>query len=368
MIKQGKIVDQTSTEKRNFYYFIIFVLVIVTGFSVKFWLDLKKQNESYRLQVLLLRKEKKQPKPWARLLAPKPVNPSTIAKSDIIEQPVSTKAAAPIREESPLANQSTEVLANSLNIRIQNIKMATPEEIEKTIGIADELISREPDSYSAYKAKLISLLTREGKFNLPVEESEINQILETLATFDLSVNPETINEANLVLNLNYGVSLLNERLNQIQSQKQTVEAQLEIPDLSEQTLKVLNDQLSNLNAREEETMNSLSTLPPALDNETIQQEKVINEDIVQIPFMRMLAKNNYEGVLENAETFIRDYPTSNIGYFYLVKALEHLGSSDEAIEILAQSPLSTDNQRSLWEKVNASKTEDPKLYWEKLKF
>lgn len=410
--------DQTHSGIRKFYFFVIIALAIVTGFTVKFYLSQKKENQALKLKIITLNKERKKPKAWGKLMAPAPVKglpKETVAKkSNTIEQKVSTTAAAPLKEESKeeedLANQTTEELVNRLNLRMGKIKTYNEKDIQKTIDIADELISREPDTYPPYKAKLIALLVEEGKFDVLISDNEVNRLLENMAGFDLTSDVVSRKEAALLANADQQITLLATQLEQLTNDRAQVEAQLESFRITDPTYKVLETQIvemsefnpaykvpetkiehlsdnlletlrtrdpayqalearrADLAYREEETLSKLSDIQTEIDTGVFPGEEIVNEDVVQIPFFRMMAKGEYSQVLENAENFIQQFPSSPTGYFFLALALDQFDRRDEALEIISKSPLSEEAQNQVIAKINLARGEDPKRYWEKLNF
>ncbi len=404
--------DQTQSENRRFYFFILIALVIVTGFTIKFYLSQKKENQALKLKIISLNKERKKPKTWGKLLAPAPVKEQNL-KKNIIEQKISTKAAAPVKEEvasDDITNISTEELANRLNRRMGKIKTYELKDIQKTIEIADELILREPDTYSAYKAKLIALLIEEGKLNVPIDDNEINRLLEEMAAFDLTSDVVSKKEAALLSSADQEMSILSSRLEQVLNDRALVESQLESFQINDPTSKILETQIIDLSSynpaykvpetklehlsdnvlealrmndpahqaleakradlayREEELRSRIVEVQEEIDTGVFPEGEFINEDVVQIPFLRMMAKGEYDQVLSNAETFTQQFPSSPTGYFFLAEALEQLGRRDDALEIIAKSPLTDEEQNRLIQKLNLARGEDPTKYWEKLNF
>ncbi len=364
---------QSKIENRKYYY-LLFALIIVGAFAAKFYFSQKRENQALRLKIMMLNKERRKPKPWGRLLSPAPVKTTATTQ---IQDTVSTGAAATLREgtriestpsNDDLAGKTTEELANLLNLRMARIKLVNFNEIQRTIQIADEIIAREPDSYAAYKAKLISLLVEEGKFSIPIDDNEVNSLLESMAAFDLSSDSVTRKEAALVSNANKEINQLAEQLNKISNQQLDVQNQMGLIGVDDPEYKILQQRNDALNFQETETMNKLTSLQDAVDNDAFPEEEYINEDVVQIPFMRMMARNDYSGVLENAETFVQQFPTSPIGYFYLILSLEKLGRKEEALDVIAKANLSTNDQNLLLQKLNFARSENPKNYWQKLNF
>ncbi len=374
MIKQGKIVNQTNPDNRKYYYFLIFALAVVSIFTFEFYLTQKKQNQALKIKIIMLKKERKIPKPWGRLLAPAPVTLANIApnKKKLVEQSVTTKAAAPLINQTntieSIKEKSTEELALLVNTRMNSVKTETFKDLEFTIALADEIISREPDTYSAYKAKLIALLVEEGKWNIAIEDNLINSLLEEMARYDLGRDVVTKKEAELITTANDEIRILSEQVDTISNQRLAAEIDLESVSIDDPVYKTLESIRADLTYKEQDALKRLSNKQLEVNQTAFPEENYLNEDIVQIPFLRMMAKGDYQGMISSAEAFIQQFPTSQIGYLYLVLVLEKEGRKAEAIDLISKSNLTNNEQSSLMVKLEKARSEDPKKYWDKLFF
>jgi hypothetical protein len=364
-------VDQLKNENRKYYFFLIFALAVITAFTLKFYIAQKKQNHSLRLKMALLSKERRKPKPWGRLLAPAPVTTAQLrnAKGQVNDS-VTSSAAAPQRMENTgdIKNSNSEALANELNIRMKKLKTMDAQQLQKTVDIADEIISREPDSYSAFKAKLIALLTMESKLNIPVDDNTVEGLLDEMARFDVSSDAVMRKEAALISTTENNLNTENEKLNDLTNQRVALENEMTEMSTDEPNYKILEARRTALAALEENQIAKLAVIQESAGGASLPEEAIINEDIVQIPFMRMMAKNDLSGLIANAETFIQQFPESPIGYFYAVRGLEMEGREDEALDVIAKSRLGNADQGLLLERLNQARSEDPKKYWERLNF
>ncbi len=340
---------------------IVIMLTVFAVFMFKFYFNQKSENRALRIKILSMQENRKTPKPWAKLLTtsvqPKASVSALTAKAAVTDDVSHTEQA--------IESQDTQELAVKLNTGMRKVKTLDDKDIDNNIAIANEIISREPDSYSAYKAKLISLLTKEGKFNQAVDEIEIENTLESMAQFNISSDKLTRREAALISNTNAEIQSVEIELEEVARQRESLEAQLnsttpESPELAE-----LNAQLQQLDEKEVQLASNIESLEVNLASSTAQ---LANEDVVEIPFMRILAKNDLEGVIDNAGVFIEQFPNSPNGYFYLVKALEMQGQKDQALQIIQDSRLPPDAQRALLQRLETQDSEDPKNYWQKLSF
>lgn len=357
--------DQYRIENKNYYYFLIFALILITFFTTKFYLKKKNENHALKLKILTLKQEKRKPKPWSRLLAPATVTILPVS-------PKNSSRPLPIADESnpsvPLSHLSLQELANLLNEHIGKIKSYALKDLEKTIEVADEILSQDPDTYSAYKAKLIALLIKEAKFKKAIDEGEINSLLEEMATFDLSSDSVMRAESSLMSNAEQEITYQAERINLLTLERVSLEDQLALLNEEDLLFRSLEARRADLLYQEDEANYRMANLQKAIEQDTYLEVEYLNEDVVHIPFLRLMAQNDFTGVILSAEKFIEQFPSSSIGYFYLARALERTGRNEEAIEMLAKSSLSNKEQSLLLEKINLDRTEDPEDYWKRLSF
>ena len=360
-----------TQQNRKLLYIIISMLFVLTLFVFKFYHDQKKENNALKIKVLTLGKDRRSPTPWQRLLNT-PSN-APILTSNAISDKVTTRAASTTNSANSILDQSIEnldiqELALLLNSRMKDVKKLNLQALQKNIQIADEIISKDPESYSAYKAKLICLLIEEGKLNIPVDEQDINLLLETMANFDLSSDAVVKKEAGLISNTNNEMVQSIDELNIITEKKNQIELQMETLPPGSEELQNLIAQRATLITQEEDATNKITELQKILDSNNFPPEQYLNEDIVQIPFLRMMAKEDFNNVIDNANSFIEQFPNSIDGYYYLIKALEATGRHDEAVNFIQDSRLSPIGQAALQERLQNSKNVDFKHYWEKLNF
>jgi len=369
-----RIMDYRKSENQKYYFFLLFAMAVVMAFTFKFYITQRKENQALRLKLMMANKERKRPKPWGRLFASQPVRQITAPPKIIPDQTqtdiVSTGASSTLRNtnEELIKNRETESLATDLQNRMSTIKNLDLPQIGRTIEIADELILREPETYSAYKAKLIALLTREGKFNIPASDDEINTLLEDMARFDLTSDKVLQKEAALISTANSDVRSLEQRLTEIQSQLTSVETQMAQLGPNNPDYRALDTRRAVLSLQMDDTVGKIATIEDQIERGDFPPGSLINEDVVQIPFMRFMARGDFSAAADNAEGFVQQFPNSPVGYFYLVLALEQMGRKEEAIDVLARSRLGSTEQERLLERLANARLEDPKRYWEKLNF
>jgi hypothetical protein len=368
-------------ENQKYFYFLIFAMAVVMAFTFKFYLTQRKENQALRLKVMMANKERRRPKPWGRLFASQPVRTATtpaktIPKNDTANDTVTTNAAATTRpagspagnDNELIKNQDTETLAGEMNERMGNIKQLDLPQIARTIEIADELILREPDTYSAYKAKLIALLTREGKYNIPADDNDVNSLLEDMARFDISSDKVLQKEAALISNANADISTLEQSIIETKTKRSEIETQMAQLGPNNPDYRALDARRAVLSMQEEDATGKLATLQDQVQQGSFPPDNYVNEDVVQIPFMRMMARGDYASAADNAEAFVQQFPASPVGYYYLVIALEKLGRKDDAVDAIARSRLGSTEQNALLERLSRERVQDPKRYWEKLSF
>ncbi|AUN99496.1 hypothetical protein C0V70_15560 [Bacteriovorax stolpii] len=362
----GSIRHSIQTNRR-LLVLIAGLLVIVAVLLGKFYFQQREENKALRLKILSMSENRRTPKPWSTLTSVSNVSTSALtAPVNAPVQPLAASATTPAQIETPpVVDQDTQTLAVTLTNQMRRPKNLDVKTLDQNIAIADEIISREPDSYSAYKAKLISLLVKEGKFNQPANEDEIESLLEDMAQFNIGNNSLARREATLIANTNADIDNIDNQLNALGQEREMIESQLNGLAADSPELLNANDRLAQIEEKEAMLMSNVESLETSLASNRAQ---IINEDVVEIPFMRLLAKNDYESVMSNAQTFIDQFPNSPSGYYYMVRALELQGQKAEALNLIQNSRLSPEVQESLLQRLQNESSQDPKNYWQKLSF
>ncbi|RPJ68893.1 MAG: hypothetical protein EHM20_17015 [Alphaproteobacteria bacterium] len=98
------------------------------------------------------------------------------------------------------------------------------------------------------------------------------------------------------------------------------------------------------------------------------EDQYLNEDIVQIPFLRLMAKDDFDGVIDNAENFIEQFPNAPDGYYFLIKAYELTGRHDDALRVREDPRLSNETLSIVQKRLKDFPNLDPKKYWKNLNF
>lgn len=360
---------QETQKNRKLLYIVIIILFIFSGFFLKFSQRQKRDNKAIQIKLITLNRTRNIT-PWQGLISRPQIEP-------VAQDTVTTRASSTIsppaqlqpqlQSEQLLQNLSVQELAIMLSQRMAEIKSQDLANIDKNIEIADEIILQEPDSYSAYKAKLISLLIKEGRLNQVVEDNEINSILETMASFNLTNDSVTSKEGVLISNTNQEITSLTETLNKVSADRIAIEEQMDLADPNSSETAAMEIERQNLLAIEEETANKIYKLDDQLST-GFPASEYLNEDVIQVPFLRMMAKNDYEGVIDNATTFIEQFPESPDGYYFLIKGLEATGRNEDAQRVIEESELGPEAQNILQQRLQNTSFLDPKKYWERLQF
>ncbi|MDD4975533.1 MAG: hypothetical protein PHY93_14330 [Bacteriovorax sp.] len=370
--------EEHAYNRKNLYTIILFLLVIA-GVGLKFFYAQKRENSALRVKILSLDKVKKIPLPWSRLTQESidSINKQAAAtknNSKTMTTPTDTATPNPtltpvvkLINEIPITDQTTEQLAKKITQNMLGINNLDLAEVDKNIEMADEIISREPNTYSAYKAKLISMIVKESKFNQNIDEYDLNKVLDNMAGFEVNSDMAARREAALIATTSNQLIALSNTLDDISILKDEISTQSSALDKSSPEYQELQLQNEQLLQREQVATENLENLQNNLNSGALLPV-TLNEDIVEIPFLRLLAKNDYDAVNENAQSFIEQFPNSPIGYYYLVKSLELQGRTDDAIRVIEEATLSPEDQSALLDRLEASSGEDPKKYWEKLKF
>jgi hypothetical protein len=346
---------------------ILFALVTFGVFSTRLLLQQDKKNHALQVKILSLREDKKTPKPFNELMVAGPIVADE-QKSMLITQEVNNKASG--IEKSPnlsvvnIENVGTQALSIKLSQQIQNEADLDLNTIDNNIAIANELISREPNSYSAYKAKLISILIKEGKFNQVVDENEIYELLENMAEFNIN-NTIARKEAALIRSNTNAISNAVDQLVMLADQRGELESAREELDFASPELIRLNDELKKIENEEDKFATDLDSLQ---NSQVVSSLQTTSDDVIEIPFMRLMAKKDFTQVKDDAENFIDQFPQSVSGYFYLIRALEMQGEREEAVNVIQNSLLSNESQQQLLQRLAVEGNQDPINYWQRLEF
>lgn len=354
-------IRQSIQLNRRLLVLVAGLLIVVIVFLGKFFFHQSAENKALRLKILSMSENKKIAKPWSALTS------QTSALTAPAQAPVAsaTQADVPKEEELPLADQDVQKLATTLSTQMKRPRNLDEKALDQNIAIADEIISREPDSYSAYKAKLISLLVKEGKFNQSASEEEVESLLENMAQFNIGSDKMARREAALMANSNVELNQIDDELNALAEEKQSLESRLNTLDANSPELAEANRRLDEIEEKETMLFSNAQAIEQGLASST---DQMVNEDIIEIPFMRMLAKNDYEGVINNAQTFIEQFPGSPSGYYYLMRAMELQGQKAEALSVIQNSQLPPETRNNLLQRLESEGSSDPKNYWQKLSF
>jgi len=345
---------------KTFSYFLSFALLFALIFIAKTYWQLKKNYGPIKIKISLEKIEKKSPRNWGKLLIPEPVK----LPQKYIDT-INTKLSSTKRPKDAL---SLSALANLLDEKMKNIDSLNLAELEKNIEISNELIEIDPDIFSAYKAKLISTLVKEAKFGISIDDSEIQTILEKMASFDFNSDNLSQRESELIAVAQNEIILLDDKIEKNSDEIEKIE--LLIDDIapespSHQSLMMKREELLNLEA---EYLNRQKSLQDNIQNTEFPEESYLNEDLVEIPFLRELSKAQYNNVISSAEVFIYQYPNSLIGHYYLILALDLSGRSTEALQAFQDARLSNEQRVKLRQKLESAKLDNPKNYWKKLHF
>ena len=341
------------------------------GVGLHFYSIQKKENHAIRLKMLSLGEIKKTPLPWSRL-----TNESIERINKAAQNKIKTKAVVPNEKNNPISEinpeiqiieQSTEQLTNELTKNMIDAKSLDLPILEKNIEMADEIISRDPNSYFAYKAKLISMIIKEGKFEQAIDESDLNDVLDNMAVFEISSDSAIRRETAFNNAIANQVTDLENKLDNIlilEDEVSNQSAALEKSSPEYQELQLQSDQLAEKENLATENLEIFQNNINAQSLSPVYQ----NEEITEIPFSRLLAKGDYDSVIENAQSFIERFPNSLSGYYFLLKALELQGRADDATRVIDESDLSLEAKNAILDRLDASRGEDPNKFWEKLRF
>lgn len=337
---------------------IIGFLILMLGVYVIAFQQVRQDSMALNLKLRQLEEERRIPTSWENLINQRRGGTQTVASTPQ-EQEQEQEVKAPEQDEGTqqpfeqMERMSTADLAYALDQTMENIQAKDIRTISRAIDAADELIAREPLSYAAYKAKLILLLTLEGKFDVAVDETEVNFLLNEMATFDVE------NNESLMVSQALKDSKTRAELDQIESEMDNVQTELNLVAMRLESRAQTLGQEQELVERERQLVNQLQEL-----EESAQAAQA--PDIIEIPFQRQLANGDYDFVIEDATTLLQEFPSSVVGHYYLIRALEMDNRHQDALNVLQNLQLPPQKIREL--QARLKQAEDPDNYWRNLDF
>lgn len=108
-----------------------------------------------------------------------------------------------------------------------------------------------------------------------------------MAQFNISSDKLTRREAALIRNTNSEMQTAELLLEELARSRESLESQLGIYRANSSEFTRLNAQIQQLDSYEAQLLGSIDNLH---ENNTAQ---LVNEDVIEIPFIRMMAKNDY---------------------------------------------------------------------------
>ncbi len=165
-------------------------------------------------------------------------------------------------------------ISNELIYQMSQVGELSEQGLEKNIEFANSLISEEPENYSAYKSKMISLLLLEVKFQKVVELETYEDLMDEMLSFS-GINPED-----------------------------DIRAQIQ-------------EELGRENLSSDELVD-------------------LDHELLHIPFLRLSALKDYDNMAEISLEYIAEFPDSYLGYLYLAESYWKSGDEPEAMAILSE--------------------------------
>lgn len=266
---------------------------------------------------------------------------------------VKSKSWVSFKKEASKLNKDIPSKIKKVESILKSPTKYSTDELTESLDTADELISMDPNVFSSYKAKLILLLVDEGKKGKRIWTEEIEDLLLTMASFDVASNESLRDEAILIASANLKLGELAEDLDLLEESWQGA-----IDDREELMYELsILDKLDEIDFLEEE-----------VEDKILKSQSYVSEDLIELPLLRNLAFEDYDSVIDNSLALLRIYPDSVSGYFYLIRALELEGRHEEAYEFLEDVDFSPEEMLQLEKRLLNSRNESPKNYWRNLRF
>ena len=332
-----------------------FLLITLSSYFLYKYQAVKRDNLSLELRLKMALQKKKKAQAWTELTEKAP------SKSNVEntrEKAIEAKVNIKIKKETiptklvDVRELETEELANKLQVSLKRHWKLDLKELERNIEIVDELLSRNPNVYSSYKAKLVLTLSKEN-LQGEYDDSTVEEILFNMSEFDVLSDKVLRKEAFLIAKTNM----------------QADELFYEIEDLEAEILRQSDEELAQkLEYELNQKLDELNLIENQLEEGVLDEEDFLNEDLVEIPFLRSLAKEDYELVIENAESFLDEFPNSTSGHFFLLRALVLSDRNEEANDYIENLDLDESKMEDLKTRLNSSRNDDPATYYKNLRF
>ena len=335
---------------KNISAFLFFILISLSSYFLYKYQEVKKENLVLQLKLKAMAKNKKSSVSWKEVgsisTQKKIINEDNNAKNEINNnKSIKDEALVDIRD------LATEQLMNDLEKDLKRHWKLTEKKLNRNLEIVDELLTRNPNVYSYYKAKLILLLSKENLENS--YDPSVDDVLVSMSEFDLTTDKTLKREAFLI-------AQSNDKADELFSEVLNLEDQLELETNEEDIL--------DLRAQIALKTSQLDTIEDELESGLLDDSDYLNEDLIEIPFLRSLSKGDYDAVIENAESLVSEFPNSVSGHYYLIKALELSGEDLAALEYIEELELSETKINMLKERLRKSKNIDPGEYLKKIRF
>jgi len=299
-----------------------------------------------KLRVNLEAKNKAPAVTWEKFKEEKsPLKEVTPVPTETIESPETPQLS--------LQEKESEQLATELQMTLNKRSKLSTQDFDQNIAMADELISRDPNVYSSYKAKLILLLSKEGALKEAIDDSEIEELLTTMSNFNMLSERTLQKEAFLIARTNEKIDVTNDEIVALQNEIEQSSDQADTAQLEAQ-LQSKFDEVTGLEAQIEEGL--------------LDRSDFLNEDILEIPLYRSLASKDYEAVIDDSREIMTQFPHSLSAHFFLIRALELAGESEVAQDHFKNLALKEEDLRLLTDRLNSTRNKDPKDYWKDLRF
>ena len=328
---------------------LVTTLVFSSGFFIFKFYNLKSEVSALTLRTKIAAKEKRRARTWEDSKTLKSLKPLAKATATVKATPTDDIPET-VHDFSAV---ETEKLMNDLQKGMKTYWRLNIDDINRDLAKIEELISRNPDVYSSHKAKLILMLAKENHLKSEVPETDIEQTLSTMAEFDIVSDKVIQKEAFLIARTNKRIETLMDEVDSLEEQVETADS-IEAEAALEQRI--------------QEKILEMEDLESQIENGLLAEKDFLNEDVVEIPMYRAMAKGDYDEVIEQAQALLESYPDSISGHYFIIRALQLSQANDELREYLSNLKLSDEDNKELEDRVNLNNEEDQREFWKRLRF
>ncbi|MCM2282907.1 MAG: hypothetical protein NDI61_13790 [Bdellovibrionaceae bacterium] len=286
--------DPVSSTERKYKILrglAIAVVIVMVLMSLVFLIRTILLTRGFPSAVDVVQNSASQPKSKTRPPAATP--PPTAESHPASPEPTASPQVQPtLVDSAPSAGTPSDLasLTQQFAGGFFNLERASQADLDRNVELADQISRVDPDQYFPFKGKLISLLLKELKYNEDIDPAAYEDLYAELGRFRGPTERDQILD--------------------------------EIRVLQQESGDTIDTDVATAIATAESGAAELAGT---------------DTDLVQIPFLRMKAMGDFDGLADMAEEYIEAYPNSYLGYVYLAEATWAAGEQAQAVDLFQRA-------------------------------